>query len=274
MRGLEGRGVLVCGGSRGIGLAAARRFLEEGSRVFVAALDADETRSAVDGLRRFGAVDGGAYDVRAEADVDRLAEDAERALDGIDVLINNAGIAFMRPFLELDAERWDEVIDVNLRGQFLVGQRVARAMVARGRGGAVVNMASTNALQGEAGYAHYDASKGGVAMLTRTMAIELAPHGIRVNALCPGKIATPLQDEAEPPDYVEHFLRERVPLGRSGTADEVAAAFAFLASDDASYITGAQIVIDGGHLAGPWRDLDALGGPLLGGPLLGGPLLG
>ncbi len=249
MRGLTGRGVLISGGSSGIGLAAARRLLEEGSRVFVSGLDTDEVSSAVDGLRSLGVVDGEAFDVTDEADVDRLVGAAAGALDGIDVLINNAGIAFMRPFLELETERWDHMLDVNLRGQFLVAQRVARAMVARGRGGAIVNMASTNAFGGEAGYAHYDASKGGVAMLTRTMAIELAPHGIRVNALCPGKIATPLQDGAEDPSYVDRFLHERVPLARSGTPDEVAAAYAFLASDDASYITGTLLVVDGGQLA-------------------------
>ncbi len=217
--------------------------------MFVAGLDADEVRSAVDGLRSLGVVDGEAFDVTEEIEVDRLVLAASGALDGIDVLLNNAGIAFMRPFLELEIERWDRMLDVNLRGQFLVAQRVARAMVARGRGGAIVNMASTNAIGGEVGYAHYDASKGGVAMLTRTMAIELAPHGIRVNALCPGKIATPLQDGAEDPSYVERFLDERVPLARSGTPDEVAAAYAFLASDDASYITGTLLVVDGGQLA-------------------------
>jgi NAD(P)-dependent dehydrogenase (short-subunit alcohol dehydrogenase family) len=249
MRGLAGRGVLVSGGTSGIGLAAARRFLEEGSRIFLSGLGQDEVGSAVDGLRSLGQVQGGSCDVTDEAGVDRLVETASEALDGIDVLINNAGIALMVPFLELDTPRWDHMLDVNLRGQFLVAQRVGRAMVARGRGGAIVNMASTNALAGEAGYAHYDASKGGVAMLTRTMAIELAPHAIRVNALCPGKIATQLQEGAEDPSYVERFLRERVPLGRSGTADEVAAAYAFLASDDASYITGALLVVDGGQLA-------------------------
>ena len=249
MRGLAGRGVLVCGGSRGIGLATARRFLDEGARVFVAGRDADEVGSSIGDLRALGDVDGGAYDVGVEGDVERLTADAQRALGGIDVLINNAGIAYMRPFLELRTDEWDEVLGVNLRGQFLVAQRVAREMVARGRGGAIVNMASTNALEGEAGYAHYDASKGGVVMLTRTMAVELAPRGIRVNALCPGKIATPLQDETEDPAYVERFLRERVPLGRSGTPEEVAAAYAFLASDEASYITGTLLVVDGGQLA-------------------------
>jgi len=138
---------------------------------------------------------------------------------------------------------------VNLRGAFLVAQRVARAMIARGAGGAIVNMASTNAFEGEPGYAHYDASKGGIAMLTRTMAAELGPLGIRVNALCPGKISTQLQRDAEDAEYTERFVRERIPLGRGGTPEEVAAAFAFLASDDASYITGAMLVIDGGQLA-------------------------
>jgi 3-oxoacyl-[acyl-carrier protein] reductase len=249
MRGLEGRGVLITGGSSGIGLATARRFLEEGARVFITGLDAAEVEAALDELRPLGQADGGGFDVTDEADVDRLVQAAGDRLETIDVLINNAGVAFMRPFLELSTEDWDRMLDVNLRGQFLVAQRAARSMVDRGRGGAIVNMASTNALEGEAGYTHYDASKGGVAMLTRTMAIELAPHGIRVNALCPGKIATPLQDGAEDPEYVDRFLRERVPLGRAGTPDEVAAAYAFLASDDASYITGALLVIDGGQLA-------------------------
>jgi 3-oxoacyl-[acyl-carrier protein] reductase len=249
MRGLRDRGVVVSGGTRGIGLATARRFLEEGSRVFVSGLDPAEVKGAVEELRDAGSVGGAAHDVSHEDDVDRLVDDAAAFLGGIDVLVNNAGIAWMEPFLELDVSRWDETHAVNLRGQFLVAQRVARAMVARGRGGAIVNMASTNALEGEAGYAHYDASKGGVAMLTRTMAIELAAHGIRVNALCPGKIETPLQAAAETPDYVQRFLRERVPLGRSGTPEEVAAAYAFLASDDASYITGALLVVDGGQLA-------------------------
>ena len=250
MRGLTGRGVLVSGGTSGIGLATARRFVEEGARIFVAGLDLDEVAAALDALRSLGVAEGAAFDVAEEAEVDRVVEAASAALDGIDVLINNAGIAFMRPFLDLETERWDRMLDVNLRGQFLVAQRVARTMVERGRGGAIVNMASTNAIAGEAGYAHYDASKGGVAMLTRTMAVELASHGIRVNALCPGKITTPLQDGAEDPSYVERFLRERVPLGRSGTPEEVASAYAFLASDEASYITGALLLVDGGQLAG------------------------
>jgi NAD(P)-dependent dehydrogenase (short-subunit alcohol dehydrogenase family) len=250
MRGLSGKGVLVSGGSRGIGLAAARRFLEEGCRVFVSGIDDTEVKRAVLDLDAAATLAGGeAADVADEEQVDRLVTEADAFLGGVDVLLNNAGIAWREPFADIEAERWDRILDVNLRGQFLVAQRVARGMIARGRGGAIVNMASTNALEGEAGYAHYNASKGGIAMLTRTMAIELGPQGIRVNALCPGKIATPLQGEAEDDEYTRRFVRERIPLGRSGTPEEVAAAYAFLASDEASFITGELLVVDGGQLA-------------------------
>jgi NAD(P)-dependent dehydrogenase (short-subunit alcohol dehydrogenase family) len=250
MRGLDGKGVLVSGGSRGIGLAAAARFLDEGCRVFVAGLDHEEVERAVKGLDADGARAAGmAVDVANEDDVDALVRAAEAFLGAIDVLANNAGVASREPFVAISAERWDRVLDVNLRGQFLVARRVARSMIDRGRGGSIVNMASTNAFEGEPGYAHYNASKGGVAMLTRTMAAELGPHGIRVNALCPGKIATPMQEGAEDAAYTERFLRDRVPLGRSGTPEEVAAAYAFLASDEASFVTGELLVVDGGQLA-------------------------
>jgi NAD(P)-dependent dehydrogenase (short-subunit alcohol dehydrogenase family) len=249
MRGLDGAGVLIAGGSRGIGLAAARRFLEEGSRVFLCGVDAAEVEAALKELREIGPVEGTTCDVSDEEEVGELVHRAEAVLGGIDVLANNAGIAWREPFLEIASEHWDRVLEVNLRGQFLVAKRVAAGMVERGRGGAIVNMASTNALEGEAGYAHYNASKGAIVMLTRTMAAELGPHGIRVNALCPGKIGTPLQGEAEDAEYTARFVRDRIPLGRVGTAEEVAAAYAFLASDEASFITGELLVVDGGQLA-------------------------
>jgi 3-oxoacyl-[acyl-carrier protein] reductase len=249
MRGLDGAGVLVSGGSRGIGLAAARRFLDEGARVFLSGLDAAEVAAAVAELRPAGTVEGTACDVVEETQVELMVEAAIAFLGGVDILVNNAGIAWQEPFVDIDLERWDRVLDVNLRGEFLVAQRVARAMIERGRGGSIVNMASTNAVEGEAGYAHYNASKGGIAMLTRTMAIELGPFGIRVNAVCPGKVATPLQGEAEDAAYTERFVRERIPLGRSGTPEEVAAAYAFLASDEASFITGELLMVDGGQVA-------------------------
>jgi NAD(P)-dependent dehydrogenase (short-subunit alcohol dehydrogenase family) len=249
VRGLEGKGVLVSGGSRGIGLATAERFLNEGCRVFLCGIEGGEVDAAVMELRDIGSVDGTECDVSREEEVDRLVAEAEAFLGAIDVLVNNAGVAWREPFLEIASERWDRLLAVNLRSQFLVAQRVARSMVERARGGAIVNMASTNALEGEAGYAHYNASKGAIAMLTRTMAIELGPHGIRVNALCPGKIATRLQADAEDAEYTARFERERIPLGRSGTSAEVASAYAFLASDDASFVNGELLVVDGGQLA-------------------------
>lgn len=249
MRGLRGKGVLVAGASRGIGEAAARRFLEEGCRVFICARGATGVEETVQELRALGEVDGMACDVRRPDDVERLVEGAERFLSGIDVLANNAGVAWQEPFLDITLEHWDEVLDINLRGMFLVAQAVAARMVARGRGGAIVNMSSTNAFEGEAGYTHYNASKGAITMLTRTMATELGVHGIRVNALCPGKIFTPLQGEAEDPEYTARYEREKIPLGRSGTVEEVAAAYAFLASDEATFITGELLVVDGGQLA-------------------------
>lgn len=249
MRGLQGKGVLVAGASRGIGEAAARRFLEEGCRVFICARGAAGVEETVRRLRAIGEVEGMACDVSDPEGVERLVETAERFLGGIDVLANNAGVAWQEPFLEITLEHWDQVLDINLRGMFLVAQKVAARMVARGRGGAIVNMSSTNAFEGEAGYAHYNASKGAIVMLTRTMATELGVHGIRVNALCPGKIATPLQGEAEDPEYTARYERERIPLGRSGTPEEVAAAYAFLASDEATFITGEMLVVDGGQLA-------------------------
>jgi NAD(P)-dependent dehydrogenase (short-subunit alcohol dehydrogenase family) len=252
MRGLAGKGVLVCGGSSGIGLAAAQRFLEEGSRVFVAGLQPEEVAAAVAGLREHGEAGGLACDVSQEAEVARLAAAAEAALGGVDVLVNNAGTSRRAPFLEITAAEWDRIIAVNLRGMFLVAQAVTAQMVRRGTGGVVVNMSSTNGIAGEEDYAHYNSSKGGVLLLTKTMAVELGPLGIRVNALCPGYISTPLNAAISAgldPGFEEAYARDRIPLRRTGRPEEVAAAYAFLASDDASFINGAGLVIDGGQLA-------------------------
>ncbi len=248
MRGLTDKGVLITGGSSGIGKATAARFLREGSRVFLCGIDRPEVDEALSELAPLGPVHGTACDVGIEDDVARLVNEAERTLGSIDVLINNAGIAHKDAFLEVDAATWDRIMQVNLRGMFLVAQAVARGMVPRGTG-VIVNMASTNALGGEAEFAHYNASKGGVLQLTRTMAVELGHHGVRVNCLCPGFIRTPLNDAIGDEAFAQAYERERIPLGRAGTADEVAAAYAFLASDDATFIHGAALVIDGGQTA-------------------------
>src|SRR5215472_12798296 len=252
MRGLQGKRVLISGGSSGIGLATAQRFLEEGSRVFLVGLDEREVDSALAGLTPSGEVSGLACDVSLEGDVAPMVATAHRALGGIDVLINNAGTARRDSFLSIAADDWDRIVAVNLRGMFLVAQAVSRHMVERGGGGVIINMSSTNGLAGEEEYAHYNASKGGVLLLTKTMAVELGSRGIRVNALCPGYISTPLNAAISArlgEGFEEAYARDRIPLGRAGTADEVAAAYAFLASDDASFIHGTGLVIDGGQLA-------------------------
>ncbi|WP_433514549.1 SDR family NAD(P)-dependent oxidoreductase [Nonomuraea sp. CA-143628] len=252
MRGLAGKRVLISGGSSGIGAATARRFLEEGARVILGGLDEAEVDQAVTELAPLGEVHGLAGDISSEGDVARLVDGAISALGGIDVLINNAGIAWREPFLEITPDHWDRIVSVNLRGMFLVAQAVARHLVARGTGGVILNMSSTNGLGGEADYAHYNASKGGVLLLAKTMAVELGKHGIRVNSLCPGYIKTPLNSTISAglaDDFVSAYERDHIPLGRAGLAEEVAAGYAFLASDDAAFIHGTELVIDGGQLA-------------------------
>ena len=248
MRGLTDKAVLISGGSSGIGKATVRRFLEEGSRVYFCGIDPQEVAESFSELSPFGVVGATACDVSEAAEVDRLVAETERELGPIDIVINNAGIARKDAFLEMDVAEWDRILRVNLRGMFLVAQAAARRMVSRGTG-VIVNMASTNALGGEEDLAHYNASKGGVLQLTKTMAVELGRRGIRVNCLCPGFIRTPLNDAISDEAFVEAYEREKIPLGRAGTPEEVAAAYAFLASDDASYITGTLLVVDGGQLA-------------------------
>ena len=249
MRGLRDKGVLITGGSRGIGRAAVERFLEEGSRVVTCARDAAELERTVQDLSPLDRVQGVPCDVSASEEVERLVAVAEDVLGGIDILINNAGVAWEQDFLAMTLEEWDGLLDVNLRGAFLVAQAVARRMVARGRGGAIVNMSSTNGLVGEVRYAHYNASKGGILLLTKTMALELGTHGIRVNAVCPGYIQTPMSAAIDDPEFIAAYERDKIPLGRVGRPEEVAAAYAFLASDEASFIHGEALVIDGGQIA-------------------------
>lgn len=248
MRGLRDKGIFISGGSSGLGKAAARRFLEEGARVFFCGHEAGGVADTVAELQSLGHIGGIAADISRETEVERVVAAAQAFLGAIDVLCNNAGIAWEEPFLEITPANWDQLLNVNLRGMFLVAQAAAREMAARGRG-VIINMASKNGLAGEVKYAHYNASKGGVVMLTKTMALELGPLGIRVNALCPGYIVTPLSATIDDPAFVEAYARDYIPLRRVGQMEEVAAAYAFLASDDASFIHGACLLVDGGQLA-------------------------
>ena len=249
MRGLADKGVLITGGTRGIGFATAQRFLVEGARVYLCGRSLGKVQAAVSDLRQFGDIDGMAADVSVVANVDAVVEAALSRLGRIDILINNAGIAWEEPFLEITPEHWDQIINTNLRGMFLVAQAVARQIVADGKGGSIVNMSSTNGLEGEEKYAHYNASKGGVTLLTKTMALELGVYGIRVNAVCPGYIITPMSDAIDDPSFVEAYVRDKIPVGRAGLPEDIAAAYAFLASDDAAFIHGACLLVDGGQLA-------------------------
>jgi meso-butanediol dehydrogenase/(S,S)-butanediol dehydrogenase/diacetyl reductase len=251
MRGLSGKRVVVTGGSSGIGEATARRFLEEGAAVAILALPDDDLPQAAGRLAGLAGAIG--VNVAHADDVERAFRDVDDLLGGVDVLIANAGISIRHPFLEISAEDWRRVVAVNLDGVFHCAQAAARRMTAqrpggRRNGGVILVTASTNALVGHPLYADYNASKAGLLGLVRTMALELAPH-VRVNAVCPGYVLTPMQQAEYTPEMLAS-VDGRLPMGRHADPDEIAALFAFLASDEAAYITGASIPIDGGETAG------------------------
>ena len=245
MRGLKGKRVLITGGACGIGFATAKRFLEEGSRVAI--LDRDEAacrraRKELPGLS--GTL---LADVSDDQLVARAFDELDALFGGLDVLINNAGVSIRHPFMEITPEQWRAVVSVNLNGVFYVAQQAARRMLA-GNGGVILNMGSTNGLTGYHYYADYNATKAGVIELSRSMALELGPK-IRVNAVCPGFILTPMQ-EAEYTPEMRRAFENKVPLGKLGKPEDVAALFAFLASDDAAFISGQYFIINDGEIAG------------------------
>jgi meso-butanediol dehydrogenase / (S,S)-butanediol dehydrogenase / diacetyl reductase len=245
VRGLKDKRVLITGGASGIGAATAARFVEEGSRVFV--LDRDG--AACEKIRRELAGLAGTVvaDVTDLKQVEAAFADAIRMMSGVDVLINNAGISIRHNFLDITPEEWDKVLAVNLTGVFYMAQTGARHMWERGSG-AILQTASTNGVMGYPYYADYNATKAGVIELTRSMALELAPR-VRVCAVAPGYVLTPMQ-RAEYSDEMLAEVNSKIPLRRHAKPEEIAALFAYLASDDAAYATGHVYTMDGGETAG------------------------
>ena len=243
MRGLEGKRIVVTGGTSGIGEATSRRFLAEGARVVALAVGEDEVATAGERVPGLAAI---RCDVADAGAVAAAFAQVDASLGGIDVLVANAGISIRKPFLEIEEADWRRVLDVNLTGVFHCAQQAARRMTAA-NGGTILMTASTNGLTGHPFYADYNASKAGVILLARTMARELAP-AVRVNAVCPGYVLTPMQ-RAEYSDEMLADVNAGIPLGRHASPDEIAALFAFLASDDGAYFTGAVISVDGGETA-------------------------
>ncbi len=245
MRGLKGKRVLVTGGAQGIGAATAARFIDEGARVGVLDRNPEALAAIAEKLPSLAAVLRA--DVSEPDDVAAAFAEVDRLWAGLDVLVNNAGISLRHRFLDITSEEWRRVLRTNLDGVFFVAREAAPRMMG-GNCGVILNMGSTNGIMGYHHYADYNASKAGVIELTRSMALELAPR-VRVNCVCPGFILTPMQEAEYAPEMLRAF-EAKVPLGRLGRPEDVAALFAFLASDEAAFITGQTFVIDGGEIAG------------------------
>jgi NAD(P)-dependent dehydrogenase (short-subunit alcohol dehydrogenase family) len=249
MRRFEDQVAIVTGGGRGIGAAAARRLASEGAAVVVADIDLEPAEEVAASIREAqGEALAVPVNVTSRSQVEQMLATALARYEHVDVLANIAGTGFAEHFLRLTDEGWQRTLNINLTGVFLCSQIVARHMVERGIAGRIVNMASTNGLVGEADYAAYNASKFGVVGLTMTMAIDLAPYNIRVNSVCPGLIKTRLSQPlwTNPIESAEYL--KKIPLNRFGEPEEVAATVAYLASTDSGFITGHQLVIDGGQL--------------------------
>lgn len=237
---------IVTGATQGIGLACAQRLLQEGASVMLVDIKPEGVHAAAalgDKARFFAA------DVSQKSDVDALLAATLAAFGRVDILVNNAGVTHAADFLDLTEDDFDRVLRINLKSMFLCGQAAAREMVKQGSG-CIINMSSVNAELAIPNQVPYVVSKGGINQLTKVMALNLAPHGVRVNGIGPGTILTELAKKAvlSSPE-ARHTILSRTPLGRCGEPEEVASIAAFLASDDASYMTGQTLYVDGGRLA-------------------------
>ena len=253
---LDGQSAIVTGAAKGIGAAIGARLASAGAAVTLVDVDAAALREHAAALESGGArVRAEVADASSPADARRVVEAAVAAFGGVDVLVNNAGVFPMVPFLDVSEAIWDRVHGLNLRGLFFWSQTVARQMVLGKRGGTIVNITSIDAFHPSGNLTAYDASKGGAEMLTRSMALELGRYGIRVNAIAPGGVQTPgaqaltsgVAAGVNAEAVLESFL-SRIPMGRMGDPDDIARVVLFLASPMGSYVTGATLVVDGGAL--------------------------
>lgn len=245
---LQDRTAIVTGAARGIGRAIAEAYLREGAKVVLADINADQGAATAVEVSRGGEATFIGCDVGDRAQVEALIAGTVEMYGGVDILVNNAGIIHSDELLDLSEDDFDRVLRVNLKAPFLVGQAAARQMVAQGRGGAIVNMSSVNAILTIRNQIPYNVSKGGVMQLTRVMSLSLAEHNIRVNAIGPGTIDTDMAKVVMQDEAARRTIMSRTPLGRLGTVEEIASVAVFLASDESSYITGQTIYVDGGRM--------------------------
>lgn len=252
MKSLKDKVALITGARQGMGKSHAIVLAKQGVKVVVTDINQADCQKVVDEIKNSGG-EAIAFklDVSKKSEVESVVTETVKQFGKLDILINNAGIAQFKPFLELTEEDWDKTIDINLKGEFLCAQAAARIMKEQG-GGVIINIGSV--AMGQQGFgmpntAHYCASKGGIAAMTEALAVELAPFNIRVNAIAPGLIETPMIDTVKSDPKMMEGLLQRIPLKRVGRSEEVSELVAFLASDSSSYITGSVVIIDGGWLS-------------------------
>jgi 2-deoxy-D-gluconate 3-dehydrogenase len=257
---LTGKGAVVTGGAMGIGQAIAFRLAEAGAGVMIADIDLEAANQTAEQIKASG---GKAQAIRADArsaaDARKVFQATVKAYGSLDILVNNAGVYPLLPILEINEETWDKTLDTNLKGVFFYSQAAAQQMIKAGHGGKIINIASIDAFHPHGEVAHYNASKGGVVMLTKALALELAPHQILVNSVAPGSINTPgtiavgeiyAARVKDPAKFAElgAKMASRLPLGHPGMPDDIAKVVLFLASAAADYMTGSVILVDGGYL--------------------------
>jgi len=258
---LGGKTAIVTGGAMGIGEAIAMRLAEAGAQVMISDINSEVGEKVTAALKARGLkVEFIKTDASSVTEIQQAIEHTVDRFGGLDILVNNAGIFPFAPVQAITEELWDKVQAVNLKGYFFFAQAAAKVMIQQGRGGRIVNIASIDALHPTGNLAHYDASKGAVVMLTKSLALELGPHGILVNSIAPGGITTPgasatsasmIQASGMTPEQIKAMVEtftQRIPLRRQGDPDEIARATLFLASPMADYMTGSLMVVDGGYL--------------------------